>query len=745
MLPPSRRLTRRRGIGMSDSLLSIERTLLAGLVRDEPMKSLLAALASNIEQALDQVRVSIQRIDGHGKLRAGASPSMDPAYVNLIEGESIGPMAGSCGTAAFTRQAVEVADVQSDPRWEQYKTLGTQFGFRACWSYPVIGDANIVLGTFALYRAEPGLPDEGEKALIASCAELVQMVMEREQRSAEIRLLRRGLDLAPMPLLLVDEAGEICFANPSLCELLGLEANQLQRRSLLSIANHMEQSELLTELQDVIRQGVSWRGEVNFLAADGSALPLQLWATPIGRDHREIGHYLVSLIDLRERREAEAELERLAYHDPVTDLPNRSLLQDRLGMALAAARRERQLGALLFVDLDHFKMINDLHGHSQGDALLVEVAERLRCSLREEDTVARLGGDEFVILCARLGGDTLVAARRARRLADKLVQALVRPLDIRGHSHRLTASIGITLFPKGLESGEDLLREADTAMYRAKEAGRNAVVLFDPHMQKVLRERDTLERDLRAAMVENQFSVFLQPQVDLHGEVCGAEALLRWQHPERGQVPPISFIRVAEECGLIVGIGEWVLETVCSWLARCAAAGRPLHIAVNVSVRQFREADFLDRVREVITRTGADPLHLTLELTESLLIEDAEASAAIMSALAKLGVRFSIDDFGTGYSSLSYLRRLPLREIKIDKSFVQDICDDPDDAALVQTILAMAGHLRLTVVAEGVETREQSQLLRAWGCQRQQGYLLGRPRDGESWVSDWLASVESTA
>ena len=537
---------------MSDSLTPIERALLAGLAQDEPMGVLLARLAANIEKLLHRVNVSIHRIDGHGRLRDGASPSLDPSYLSLIEGESIGPSAGSCGTAAFTRQSVEVSDVQVDPRWSNYKQLGTQFGFRACWSYPVLGDQGEVLGTFALYRAEPGLPDDHERSLIARCAELVQLVLAREQRSAEIRLLRHGLDLAPIPLLLIDEVSQISFANPPLCDLLGVPGEQLRGQSMLSMTGLVERADLLGELQQVIRQNVNWRGEVHFVAADGGPLPLELWVTPIGRDHRDIAHYLVSLVDLRERRKSEAELERLAFHDPVTNLPNRSLLQDRLSMALATARRENQVGALLFVDLDHFKLINDLHGHSQGDVLLVSVADRLRLGLREEDTVARLGGDEFVVLCSRLGPDRVAAARRARRLADKLVADLARPHQVRGQSHSLTASIGITLFPKGLETGEDLLREADTAMYRAKEAGRNAVVLFDPHMQKVLRERDALERDLRGAVAEGQFSVFLQPQFDRLEDVCGAEALLRWNHPRRGQVPPSTFIRVAEECGLIV-------------------------------------------------------------------------------------------------------------------------------------------------------------------------------------------------
>lgn len=729
---------------MSDPLSLLERALLNGMAGDAPLAVLLKQLAEDIESMLDGVKVSIQRIDGHGKLRAGASPSLDPQYVAMIEGESIGPKAGSCGTAAYTRQPVEVADVQTDPRWEAYKALGQRFGFTACWSYPVLGDQREVLGTFALYRAVAGLPDDYERNLIARCAELVQLIMRREQRLAEISLLHASFEQSDVPMLLIDHAGYIDLANPALCRLLGLAGGELSGQSLMSLVGLVERLDVLEELQSIIGQNVNWRGELTMLGAEGEPIPLDVAVTPIGRDHRDIAHFTVSLVDLRERRRAEAELERLAFHDPVTNLPNRSLLQDRLSMALATARRERQLGALLFVDLDHFKLINDLHGHSQGDALLVAVADRLLASLREEDTVARLGGDEFVVLCARLGSDVVAAARRARLLADKLVVELVRPMQVRGHSHSLTASIGITLFPKALETGEDLLREADTAMYRAKAAGRNSVALFDPQMQKVLRDRDALERDLKEAIAQQQFAVHLQPQIDQSGAICGAEALLRWQHPRRGNVPPVTFIRVAEDCGLIVPLGEFVLTTVCGWLARCAAEGKPLHIAVNVSVRQFHEADFLERVEQILQETGADPLHLTLELTESLLIDDAEASMAIMSALAKLGVRFSIDDFGIGYSSLSYLRRLPLRELKIDKSFVQDICDDPDDAALVQTILAMASHLRLTVVAEGVETQAQRELLQSWGCHRLQGYLVGRPTAGEGWIARWLA-IESSA
>ncbi len=445
--------------------------------------------------------------------------------------------------------------------------------------------------------------------------------------------------------------------------------------------------------------------------------------------------YIGHCMDVTEAKRAESEIERLAYHDALTGLPNRALFLDRLSQALAASRRNRRCGAVLFVDLDQFKRINDVHGHATGDAVLREVARRLQLFLRQEDTVARLGGDEFVILLPELAIRLDDAGAMVLPVAEKLRAAMENPVVVDGHEFVTGASIGITLFPKDAEGVDDLMREADTAMYRAKERGRNAIVYFEPAMQEAVSERYALDSELREAVRARQFALYLQSQVDETGHVVGAEALVLWRHPVRGLVMPASFIPLAEESGLIVPIGEWVLHEACALIARLDGEGRGLRVAVNVSPRQFRQDDFVRRVREILAATGADPTYLTLEITENLLIEHASVSVARMTELAALGLRFAIDDFGTGYSSLMYLKRLPLHELKIDKSFVQDVPHDPNDAALVETILSMAHHLHFEVVAEGVENDAQFAFLRRQGCERFQGYHFQRPQSVEAWMA----------
>ena len=452
-------------------------------------------------------------------------------------------------------------------------------------------------------------------------------------------------------------------------------------------------------------------------------------------------HFVALARDITERKQAEARTHQLAYFDALTGLPNRRMLLDRLDHGLAMAHRLGRVGALLFIDLDNFKQINDARGHSLGDALLAQVAQRLTQMLRPEDTVARLGGDEFVLLVSDIAPDIESAGRNALLLGEEVRAALEMPYTIDGHLYGSAASIGITLFPKQGEAIEDLLREADTAMYRAKDLGRNRISFYEAAMQSDVQERLALEQDLKIAQTEGQLAVHLQPQVDGFGTVVGGELLLRWNHPVRGSVPPSCFIPVAESSGLILRMGDWVLQQACTALARLQAAGCVVPLSVNVSQRQFRQDHFVDRLRELFAQTGAPPEHLILEVTESLLIENLDDTIARMTELVRMGVRFSIDDFGTGYSSLAYLKRLPLYELKIDKSFVQDAPDDPNDTAIVASILSVARHLKLRVVAEGVETRAQADFLIASRCDYLQGYLFGRPEPLEPWVQRRMAGA----
>ncbi|MBU1350872.1 MAG: EAL domain-containing protein [Gammaproteobacteria bacterium] len=441
------------------------------------------------------------------------------------------------------------------------------------------------------------------------------------------------------------------------------------------------------------------------------------------------GGLVITYHDVTALRQASAEIESLAFYDPLTNLPNRRLLMDRMQQAVAASVRSGQYGALLFLDLDHFKTLNDTLGHEVGDMLLRQVAQRLKTCVRREDTVARLGGDEFVVMLHELSVNSDEAAAYARRVGEKILRKLNVPYTLGANTHHSTPSIGATLMGGALQPTVDLLKQADIAMYQVKSQGRNALCFFDPQMQIAISARAQLEGDLQQALTGRQFVLHYQPQFHLDGRVVGAEALIRWHHPERGLIAPGAFISVAEESELIVPMGHWVLRTACEQLSAWENDARYRHVqlSVNVSARQFRQRDFVARVVEVLRETGARPHLLKLELTESLVLDNVDDTVAKMGMLKTKGVRFSVDDFGTGYSSLAYLTRLPLDQLKIDQSFVHNLGVRHTDDVIVQTIIGMARNLELDVIAEGVETQAQKDFLALHGCQLFQGYLMGRP------------------
>ena len=422
------------------------------------------------------------------------------------------------------------------------------------------------------------------------------------------------------------------------------------------------------------------------------------------------------------------EINDLAFNDPVTHLPNRRLLLDRLYLALSNSARNGQEGALLYIDLDNFKALNDTYGHDFGNLLLQQVAQRLVSSVRMSDTVAHLGGDEFVIVCQTLGTNNLKAAAHARNIAQKLLNVLNTPYRIETTPYLFTSSIGVILFNPPVKA-EVLIQQAATAMYQAKNAGRNTLQFYDPNIQKIINAKAMLEDELRTAIEKQQFQLYYQVQVDGSGKAIGAESLIRWIHPERGLIQPIDFIPLCEETGLIVSVGDWVLDAACAQLYEWQKSPSTSHLvlAVNVSAKQFSQPDFVKKVVLALYRYNIPPTLLKLELTEGMLVQDVDETIQTMEELCKMGVRFSLDDFGTGYSSLQYLKRLPLDQIKIDQSFVRDIVHDVHDKSIVRTIIAMANNMELNVIAEGVETEEQQQVLKNKGCTNFQGYYFGRP------------------
>ncbi|MBK5930201.1 putative bifunctional diguanylate cyclase/phosphodiesterase [Halochromatium salexigens] len=574
---------------------------------------------------------------------------------------------------------------------------------------------------------------------------------EEALRVSEQRL-KTIVENLPIGVWFLDAAGKMTFRNAraqriwSEAKFAGPE--QFDDHKAYAPHPHKHHRALVAQERSAMRAITHGETQLNeeleIECLDGTRKIILNSAVPIHDGNGQIAGAVVLNQDITERKAFEDRIEQLAFYDALTGLPNRRLLLDRLGQVLATIKRNGSYGALLFIDLDHFKDLNDSLGHDVGDLLLIEVAQRLQTCMRASDTVARLGGDEFVIVLDDLSRESAQAVAQARQIGLKVWQTLSQPYQLGTHLHHSTPSIGATLIDAPQSSVEELLKRADLAMYQSKNAGRNQLRFFDPEMQTALELRTSLEGQLHEGLRHGQLLLYYQPQVDETGRVLGAEALLRWHHPQRGLLTPDVFIHLAETSGLILDLGAWVLETACAQLAHWPAHKQvpATSIAINISARQFLDPRFVERVQTALQRYAVDPHRLKLELTESLLLQDVEETITKMAALRALGLRFALDDFGTGYSSLAYLKRLPLDELKIDRSFVADVTTDVNDAAIVRAILALAPKLGLSVIAEGVETEAQHRFLIEHGCRAFQGYLFGKPAPataaGKSWAGTGL-------
>ncbi|MDD2759993.1 MAG: EAL domain-containing protein [Methylomonas sp.] len=561
-------------------------------------------------------------------------------------------------------------------------------------------------------------------------------ITDRKQAEADFRIAATAFE-SQEAMVITDANTVILRVNKTFVDSTGYSAEEAvgQKISILKSGRHDER--FYEEMWEALDRTGTWQGEVWDKRKNGQVYPKWLTITAVKDDAGKVTHYVGTHIDISDRKAAEDEIKNLAFYDPLTKLPNRRLLRDRLRQAMVNHARKRMYGALLFLDLDNFKTLNDTLGHDKGDDLLQQVADRLSTSVRECDTVARLGGDEFVVMLKELGQQADEAAIQAEIISEKILASLNRSYRLDGYEHHSTPSIGATLFSDHDTTLDELLKQADIAMYQAKAAGRNTIRFFDPTMQASIVARANLEHALYEAVQEDQFQLVYQPQVATGGRIMGAEALLRWEHPELGTVSPEHFIKLAEETGLILTLGHWVLKTACKQLVAWSKVpdSADFSLAVNVSVRQFRQPDFANEVLAILAETGANPRRLKLELTESLLASDVGDINAKMSLLKAEGVTFALDDFGTGYSSLYYLKQLPLDQLKIDQSFVRDILIDANDAAIAKMIIALAGSMGLEVIAEGVETHEQYDFLIRHGCTAFQGYLFGQPTKQPEWAN----------
>ena len=597
----SRDISERR---RADALREGQAKILEMIAVNAPLGDVLDHLVRLVEAQLTGICGSVLLLDNDGvHLRHGAAPNLTREYVKAIDGVRIGPRVGSCGTAVYRREAVIVADIMTDPLWEDFRELAALHGYRSCWSTPILSHQGAVFGTLALY---------------STCV--------REPTSAELRLIDTATRIAGIAV---------------------------------------------------------------------------------------------------ERKQSEERIQFLANHDALTGLPNRSLLRDRLSQAILSAARYDRLVTVAFIDLDNFKVVNDSLGHNAGDELLKAAASRMVACLRATDTVVRLGGDEFVVLLVDQSKD----AATITATIQKLMAAVAEPVHLEGHDIKVSISIGIASYPSDGADADTLIANADAAMYRAKEMGRDSLQFYTPELNTKVHEKFLLQGDLRNAVARCEFVLLYQPQVDLRtGRVFAVEALIRWNHPIRGMLPPAKFIPVAEETGLIVPIGDWVLREACRQNKAWQDAGLPpMNVCVNISARQFRERDLVARVVGALRETGLEAKYLELELTESLIMQDVELAVATMRQLQSLGVELSIDDFGTGYSSLSALKTFPVVRLKIDKSFISDLPVDENGKAVASAVISLGQKLNLRVIAEGVETDAQVAFLRENNCDEMQGYHFSRP------------------
>ena len=702
------------------------------LANGAPLPEVLAQIALYVEQQKPSLLCSILTVDDNGThLLLQAAPSLPPEYNASVLSIPIRDGACSSGTAAYRCERVAIENIHTHPFWQDHREAAATAGLVSCWAEPLLSSQRELLGTFAVYQRSEALPTPDEFALIQDAANLASVAIERKRTEEQLQLAGMVYSASSEAIFVADARGRIIAVNPAFERLTGYAAREAIGRASSFLKAERNPPELQDEIEMALENDGHWQGDVWSRRKNGEIYAESLTMTAIS-DDSGMPRYRVGLFsDITEKKNTEQAVWLQANNDALTNLPNRRLFRDRLAQDIARAARARQQVALLFLDLDHFKQVNDVLGHDAGDALLIEAAQRIRACVRDSDTVARLGGDEFTVIL--YGGDCVAVAER---VCEQMLAGLTQPFQLGKEKAYISASIGITLYPDDARDIEGLLKNADQAMYAAKEIGRNAYSWFTAELQEAAQARHALANDLRNALPNEEFELYFQPIIDLESEHPNkAEALLRWCHPVRGMVSPDEFIPIAEEIGLISEIGDWVLhEALRQAAAWPEVNGQPVHLSINKSPRQFASQDCAKRWIACIEESGFDSRRLVFEITEGMIIEDRHSVSAKLAELRAIGVRIAIDDFGTGYSSLSYLKKFPIDFLKIDRSFVRDVDSDMSDRALCEAIITIANLLGLQVVAEGVETPVQRDFLFNVGCDYGQGYLFSPPLSGWDFI-----------
>lgn len=708
----------------------IQAMMLANL----PLSEVLHAAVQLIEAQLPDTICAAFMLDKDGqRLLHSASTKLPEDYLRAIDGIAM----DGRDTIGFEQRRLIVGDVRVHPLTRDCQHAALASGLQAYWMTSIDSHSQHHLGVLAIYRRAPYVPTAAEIEFVESYAQILGLAMERQQSDEQLDLLQSGISRLN-DIFMITEAPlnapmqqKVVFLNEAFYRITGTPLKAVLGLSPFDIFQATpSQQDALQNVDFALRNMQPVKAEMIIKDHQGASISLEMDALPLHDKSGWYTHWVVVMRDVTERKRADAHIRQLAYYDTMTGLPNRLLLQEKLAMHLNTAARKRTGVALLFVDIDNFKSLNDTHGHDVGDALLVEVAHRIVQSVRRTDTVSRLGGDEFVVVLDKLNPDPQQATRTTAKICEKILSAFKQPFNLEHYQHYTTPSIGVAMVdPQMATSVEEQLRRADLAMYQAKEAGRNTFRFFDASMETELRARVALEADLHQAIAHAQFLLHLQPQYDQYHGIVGAEVLVRWQHPEHGLIMPGQFIPVAESSGQIVEIGQWVMHEACQQLLRWSQHPHYQHLvlSVNVSPKQCLQPNFVQQVQAFVAETGIDPAKLKLELTESMLVANVEDIIDKMVALKQAGVCFSLDDFGTGYSSLSYLKRLPFDQLKIDQSFIRDMMQSADHESIVKAIVSLGQSLRLEVLAEGVETEAQLHRLKWLGCNTFQGYFFTKP------------------
>ncbi|HSI23492.1 MAG TPA: EAL domain-containing protein [Methylophilaceae bacterium] len=694
------------------------------LSRNAPLPEILHSIVNTIEQENSDMLCSIQLMDSTGKhLMTGAAPRLPNFYNAAIHGIAIGNGVGSCGTAAFTGQRVIVEDVQTHPYWKEYCELAARAGLKSCWSEPIKNASGKILGTFAIYHQHPQAPSQEDIRVIDQAASLAALAIDQSRVNEELQLALLVYQNSSEAMMVTDANGTILTINAAFARLTGCTQEEVIGKNPDTFGDGHDHAFYHAAWQEIGENG-HWEGEIIDRRKGGETYTKWLTINSIFNEDGTVHRRVVLFYDITEKKKTEELVWQQANFDPLTGLPNRRMFHDRLDQDMKKAHRATQPLALFFLDLDHFKEVNDTLGHGMGDLLLQEAAKRLVSCVRESDTVARLGGDEFTVILGELDEPGCV-----ERVVQDILHKLSEPFQLGEERAYVTTSIGITLYPDDATDIDALLKNADQAMYSAKRLGRNRCSYFTQSMQEAAQTRMRLANDLRVALAGDQFCVYYQPVVELAtGAIHKAEALIRWQHPKQGLVSPAEFIPVAEETGLIVEIGDFVFLEAARQCQIWRTSGHPaFQVSVNKSPVQFRNERAQQTWADQLKNLNLPGPSIVVEITEGLLMD---ANTVITNKLLQFrdaGIQVALDDFGTGYSSLSYLQRFDIDYIKIDQSFVRNLTPGSNDLALCEAIIVMAHKLGMKVIAEGVETIMQRNLLSAAGCDYGQGYLFSQP------------------